>query len=138
MFANALVQYNSTTRRTSANVRLRWEYRPESELFVVYNEERDTRARGFPGLQNRAFIVKINRLFRFSQPTGRTAPSSRRSLATRRGDQKAGVCARGVRRRRRPLAAYGYHAIFVRTRRRDGNDTPEVPTFERRGARPSR
>ena len=59
------VQYNSTTRRTSANVRLRWEYRPESELFVVYNEERDTLARGFPDLQNRAFIVKINRLFRF-------------------------------------------------------------------------
>jgi hypothetical protein len=65
MFASALVQYNSTTRRTSANVRLRWEYRPGSELFVVYNEERDTLAHGFPDLQNRAFIVKINRLFRF-------------------------------------------------------------------------
>ena len=65
MFASALVQYNSTTRRTSANVRLRWEYRPGSELFVVYNEERDTLAHGFPDLQNRAFIVKVNRLFRF-------------------------------------------------------------------------
>jgi hypothetical protein len=65
MFASALVQYNSTTRRTSANVRLRWEYRPGSELFVVYNEERATLARGFPDLQNRAFIIKINRLFRF-------------------------------------------------------------------------
>jgi len=65
MFASALVQYNSTTRRTSANVRLRWEYRPGSELFVVYNEDRDTLAHGFPDLQNRAFIVKVNRLFRF-------------------------------------------------------------------------
>ena len=65
MFTSALVQYNSTTRRTGANVRLRWEYRPGSELFVVYNDERDTLARGFPDLQNRAFIVKVNRLFRF-------------------------------------------------------------------------
>jgi len=65
MFASALVQYNSTTRRTGANVRLRWEYRPGSELLVVYNDERDTLARGFPDLQNRAFIVKLNRLFRF-------------------------------------------------------------------------
>jgi Domain of unknown function (DUF5916)/Carbohydrate family 9 binding domain-like len=65
MFASALLQYNSTTRRTSANVRLRWEYRAGSELFVVYNEERDTLAHGFPDLQNRAFIVKVNRLFRF-------------------------------------------------------------------------
>jgi hypothetical protein len=65
MFASALVQYNSTTRRTSANVRLRWEYRPGSELFVVYNEERDTLAAGSRDLQNRAFIIKVSRLFRF-------------------------------------------------------------------------
>ncbi len=65
MFTSALVQYNSTTRRTSANVRLRWEYRPGSELFVVYNEDRETLLSRFPDLQNRAFIIKINRLFRF-------------------------------------------------------------------------
>ena len=59
------MQYNSTTHRASANVRLRWEYRPGSELFVVYNEDRDTLALGPPDLQNRAFIVKVNRLFRF-------------------------------------------------------------------------
>lgn len=52
-------------RRTSANVRLRWEYRPGSELFVVSNEERDALVRGFPDLQNRALIIKVNRLFRF-------------------------------------------------------------------------
>ena len=65
MFTSALLQYNSTTHRTSANVRLRWEYQPGSELFVVYNEDRETLLSRFPDLQNRAFIIKINRLFRF-------------------------------------------------------------------------
>jgi hypothetical protein len=65
MFASALMQYNSAANAMTANVRLRWEYRPGSELFVVYNEERDTLASGFPGVLNRALIVKINRLFRF-------------------------------------------------------------------------
>ena len=65
MFTSALLQYNSSTQSVSANVRLRWEYRPGSELFVVFNEDRDTRARRFPDLANRAFIVKVNRLLRF-------------------------------------------------------------------------
>ena len=65
MFASALVQYNSAINAVTANVRLRWEYQPGSELFVVYNDERDTRARGFPELATRAVIVKVNRLFRF-------------------------------------------------------------------------
>jgi len=65
MFTSALVQYNSGNHALSANVRLRWEYLPGSELFVVYNEERDALARRFPDLTNRAFIVKVNRLFRF-------------------------------------------------------------------------
>ena len=64
MFTSALLQYNSSSHDVSANVRLRWEYRPGSELFVVFNEERDTLAGRFPALANRAFIVKINRLFR--------------------------------------------------------------------------
>ena len=49
----------------STNLRMRWEYRPGSELFIVYNENRDTLAPSFPDLENRAFIIKINRLFRF-------------------------------------------------------------------------
>lgn len=65
MFTSALVQYNSSIDAVSANVRFRWEYRPGSELFVVFNEERGTVSRRFPQLKNRAFIVKINRLFRF-------------------------------------------------------------------------
>jgi hypothetical protein len=66
MFISALLQYNSSTDALSSNIRLRWEYQPGSELFVVYNEQRDTLApRSFPELENRALIVKINRLFRF-------------------------------------------------------------------------
>ena len=65
MFVSALLQYNSSTNSLGANVRMRWEYQPGSELFVVYNEQRDTLARRFPGLENRALIIKVNRLFRF-------------------------------------------------------------------------
>jgi hypothetical protein len=65
LFTSALIQYNSAANNASANVRLRWEYQPGSELFIVYNEQRDTLARRFPMLENRAFIVKVNRLFRF-------------------------------------------------------------------------
>ena len=65
MFVSALVQYNAASHSVSANVRLRWEYRPGSELFVVWNEQRDTLGERFPELANRAFIVKVNRLFRF-------------------------------------------------------------------------
>ena len=60
-----LMQYNSSIRAVSTNARLRWEYRPGSELFIVYNEERNTLTPSFPALNNRAFIVKVNRLFRF-------------------------------------------------------------------------
>ena len=64
MFASALVQYSSSARTFSTNARLRWEYTPGSEFFVVYNEQRDTRFGGVPDLANRTFIVKFNRLFR--------------------------------------------------------------------------
>lgn len=65
MFASALVQFNSGTRTVSTNARLRWEYQPGSEFFVVYNDERNTALTGFPPLNNRSVIVKVNRLFRF-------------------------------------------------------------------------
>ena len=65
VFTSALLQYNSGSNAMTANVRLRWEYQPGSELFVVYTEQRDTTARRFPEMTNRAFIIKINRLFRF-------------------------------------------------------------------------
>jgi len=65
MFVSAFVQFNSSTNTMSTNARLRWEYRPGSELFIVYTDERDTTAPGYPSLKNRAFVVKVNRLLRF-------------------------------------------------------------------------
>ena len=68
MFVSALVQYNSSSNSLSTNLRLRWEYSPGSELFIVYNEDRDTdplMPDRTTELRNRAFVVKVNRLFRF-------------------------------------------------------------------------
>jgi hypothetical protein len=71
MFASALLQYNSADRAFSTNLRYRWEYAPGSEIFLVYTDERDTTPDGFApppavrGLKNRAFVVKVNRLFRY-------------------------------------------------------------------------
>ena len=65
MFASGLLQYSSAGNLFSSNLRFRWEYRPGSELFVVYTDERDTTRPGYPDLKNRAFVVKVNRLLRF-------------------------------------------------------------------------
>ena len=54
MFFGGLLQYNNGTNSLSTNLRLRWEYQPGSELFVVYNDQRDTTLRGTPFLENRA------------------------------------------------------------------------------------
>lgn len=64
MFASALLQYNSADSTFSSNLRYRWEYRPGSEFFMVWTDEQDTRRNGI-GLRNRAFVLKITRLFRF-------------------------------------------------------------------------
>ena len=65
MFTSALVQYGSANNLLAINARIRWEYQPGSELFIVLNEQRDTVGAGLPQLANRSFIVKVNRLFRF-------------------------------------------------------------------------
>ena len=69
MFFSGLLQYNSADNSFSSNLRLRWEYSPGSELFVVYTDDRDV-TNGFRpdrglDLRNRGFVVKFNRLFRF-------------------------------------------------------------------------
>jgi hypothetical protein len=64
MFASALLQYNSADRTFGSNLRYRWEYKPGSEFFVVWTDEHDTRPNSI-GLRNRAFVVKLTRLFRF-------------------------------------------------------------------------
>ena len=65
MFVGGLVQYDSDSDSFSSNLRFRWEYAPASEFFAVYTDERTTVGSGFPELENRAFVLKINRLFRF-------------------------------------------------------------------------
>jgi hypothetical protein len=62
----ALVQYNSGAHTVSSNIRFRWEYVPGSDLFIVYSEGRTTLLPDrLADLQNRAFVVKITRMFRY-------------------------------------------------------------------------
>jgi hypothetical protein len=71
MFLSGLFQYSSTDRAFSTNLRFRWEYAPGSELFLVYTDERDMTSEASAvsttvrGLRNRAFVIKVNRLFRY-------------------------------------------------------------------------
>ena len=64
-FVGALVQYNSEANSLSTNVRFRWEYKPGSDLFLVYSDGRDTLSSGYPYLENRSVVFKLTRLFRF-------------------------------------------------------------------------
>jgi len=68
MFFGGLVQYNSANDTVSSNLRLRWEYSPGSEFFIVYTEEYTTdplRPNRMTDLRNRGLVIKFNRLFRF-------------------------------------------------------------------------
>jgi len=61
----SLLQYNGSSRTMTSSLRLRWEYRPGSELFVVYSDGRNTLTGGYPDLLNRSVAVKVTRLVRF-------------------------------------------------------------------------
>jgi len=65
MFVSGLFQYSSGTETLSTNLRLRWEYSPGSELFIVYTDERTTVGPRSPALANHALVVKFNHLLRF-------------------------------------------------------------------------
>jgi len=41
MFMNAFVQYSSDTNQVSSNIRFRLIHRPLSDIYIVYNEQRD-------------------------------------------------------------------------------------------------
>lgn len=56
MFMNALVQYNSDTRQVTSNIRFNIIHRPLSDIFIVYNERRDSAAHS---LLDRALIAKV-------------------------------------------------------------------------------
>jgi hypothetical protein len=61
-FFNAFLQYNSATREVSTNIRFNIMYKPLSDVYIVYNDRRDTTI-GKP--LERAFIVKVTRLLTF-------------------------------------------------------------------------
>lgn len=66
LFLSGLVQYSGGSDSFSTNFRLRWEYAPGSEIFIVYTEERDTDVFDrFSALSNRGLVIKVNRLLRF-------------------------------------------------------------------------
>jgi hypothetical protein len=64
MSLTVLAQENTTTSRFGVNGRFRWEYRPGSDLFVVYSDGRDSSISGVPALLNRNILVKVTRLLR--------------------------------------------------------------------------
>ena len=68
MFLSGLVQYNSSNDSFSSNLRLRWEYTPGSELFIVYTDDYDTTPLipdRFSELRSRGLVIKLTRLFQF-------------------------------------------------------------------------
>jgi uncharacterized membrane protein YgcG len=62
---SSLLQYNSSNHTWSSNVRFRWEYRPGSDLFLVYSDGRDTSVDGFPRIRDRTLALKATRFLRF-------------------------------------------------------------------------
>ena len=63
LFTAAFVQWNSDAELGGLNFRLQYIYRPGSDLFVVYNENRLT-GRADPSLLDRSFVVKMTYLLR--------------------------------------------------------------------------
>ena len=62
---SGLVQYNSASDTFGTNVRLRWEWAPGSEIFVVYTERRDTDVLDrWSELAGRSLVIKATRLLR--------------------------------------------------------------------------
>jgi hypothetical protein len=61
-FFNAFIQYNADTHQVSSNLRFNFKHGPLSDVYVVYNDRRET-VRGH--ILERAFIVKVTNLFSF-------------------------------------------------------------------------
>jgi hypothetical protein len=61
-FFNAYIQYNTDTHLVSSNLRFNWTHHPLSDIYLVYNDTRDT---ALGQIRERAFIVKVTNLFNF-------------------------------------------------------------------------
>ncbi len=62
VFLNSFVQYNADTHQVSSNIRFNFIHHPLSDLYLVYNDRRDTRTGQFV---ERTFTVKLTNLFSF-------------------------------------------------------------------------
>lgn len=60
---NGIFQYNDAFDVFGANLRFRWTYRPGSDLYVVYNENWDSRSFSDLATRDRQLIVKLSYLF---------------------------------------------------------------------------
>jgi hypothetical protein len=59
---NTFVQYNTETHQVSSNVRFNFIHHPLSDLYLVYNDRRDTLNRQ---LMERSLIIKVTNMFHF-------------------------------------------------------------------------
>jgi hypothetical protein len=59
------VQWNDLDDKLSGNLLVGWEYRPGSQLFLVYDEVRDRFASPVLAPRNRLLLVKWTYTFRF-------------------------------------------------------------------------
>jgi hypothetical protein len=59
VFFNAFVQYNADTKQISSNIRFDFIHHPLSDLYLVYDDRRDTAGRPV----ERAVIIKLTNLF---------------------------------------------------------------------------
>jgi len=62
MFLSTLIQYNSDRKQVNSNIRFNFIHHPLSDLFLVYNEQRDTSG---AGINDRALTLKYTHLFSF-------------------------------------------------------------------------
>jgi len=62
LLLNSFLQYNASTHQFSSNTRFNFIHHPMSDLYVVYNERRDTNT---GALIDRGLIVKLTNLFDF-------------------------------------------------------------------------
>ena len=65
IFFSGLLQYDATADTFNASLRLRWEYQPGSELFIVFGEDRRIDPTTLLRFSDRGWVVKVNRSFRF-------------------------------------------------------------------------
>jgi len=65
LFVKTFIQWNDLDERLSANLLVGWEYRPGSEIFLVYDEVQDRFASPHLAPRNRLLLAKLTYKFRF-------------------------------------------------------------------------